>query len=358
MWPVRLTARLVTIVLVVVAFYVRPISIVFATGGFLLGLGIRYAKAHWSRVGPILKRVLITFLVGGLGLFPIVVLAEHKRSAVNFVAALIVGWMLLPAKIRVRARALAMVGLVGIWLGMFYIFLTVHPAAPQRVEFTRYSVQVDQSDDGKIWIVRTEALFNLSTPTNFSVIPEVFSKSLVSCGWNVDSDTWVIKATRQRTQDAKFPWLAATSVNTIYLEEQRYCEGFLLLIPNNSQAAIFASDFTIAKTYPDATRSEVLGQHRERLLIPMNYATYESPTLRFEVINPLFQNWAGAKILEGAFWFPLQFIGAILGAIFSEQIKGSILVPFMRRLYTLLGLKWYDEDRKDGDQERPRIIIP
>jgi hypothetical protein len=188
--------------------------------------------------------------------------------------------------------------------------------------------------------------------------PELLAQSLVKCGWSVDRDEYVIKATRQRTQDAKSPWLAATSVNTIYLEDERYCEGFLLVIPANSQAAVFAATFAIAKTYPDSTRSEVLGQHLERFLIPMNFAADESPTLRFEVINPLFQNWAGAKILDGAFWLPLGFIGAIVGAVFSDQIKGSIVVPLMRRVYSMLGLRWYEDDDKTTNQEKPTIIIP
>jgi len=359
MRPVRLTVRLVTIVLVVVAFYVRPISIVFAIGGFLLGLGIRYATAHWSQVAPILKRALVTFLVGGLGLFPIVATTRYKPSVVTAAVILILGWILLPAKIRVRARFFAIVGLVSIWVGTVFTTLSVRYALRQPLEFTRYYVRVDQSDEGKTWTVRSEALFNLPNPPNeLRLTPELFAQSLVNCGWIVDRDGYVIKATRQRTQDAKSPWLGATSVNTIYLEDERYCESFLLVIPANSQAAIFASDFTIAKTYPDATRSEVLGQHRERFLIPMNYAADESPTLRFEVINPLFQNWAGAKILDGAFWLPLGAIGSIFGAVFSDQIKGSIVVPLMRRFYSLLGLKWYDEDGKDTDQEKPTIIIP
>jgi hypothetical protein len=174
MRPVRLTARLATIVLVVVAFYVRPISIAFAIGGFLLGLGIRYATAHWSQVAPILKRVLITFVVGGLGLFPIVATARYKPSVVTVAVILVVGWILLPAKIRVRARFYAIVGLVSIWLGTVYTTLSVRYSLRQPLEPTRYSVRVDQSDEGKTWAVRSEALFNLpNPPTELRLTPEL-----------------------------------------------------------------------------------------------------------------------------------------------------------------------------------------
>lgn len=358
MRAVRLTARLVTIVLVAFAFYVRPISIVLTIGGFLLGVGIRYAIANWSRVAPILKRTLITFLVGGVGLSPIVAAAGYKPRVVTVVFILIVGWILLPNKIRVRARFFAIVGLLSVWMATVYTLLSIRAAIPQEIEFTRYSVRVDQSDDGKAWRVRSEALFNLANPpTDFSLMPDELARSLVECGWIVERDGYVIKATRQRTQGSESPRIAATSVNTIYLEDEPHCGLFLLVIPANSQAAIFAPTFAIAKTYPDSTRSEVLGRHLERFLIPMNFAADESPTLRFEVINPLLQNWAGAKILDGAFWLPLGFIGTIAGAVFSEQIKRSIVVPLMRRFYSLLGLKWYEDD-KVTDQEKTTIIIP
>jgi hypothetical protein len=359
MRPVRLTARLVTIVLLAVALYVRPILIVFVIGGFLLGAGIRYATSDWSRAAPILKRALITLLIGGVGLIPIVAAAGYKPNVVIVSVILIVGWILLPAKIRARARFAATLGLVSIWLGTFVEISSFKYALPKPLEFTRYSVRVDQSDEGNAWTVRSEALFNLpNPPTDFSLMPDELAQSLVECGWTVERDGYVIKATRQRTQGSKSPRIAATSVNTIYLEDERHCGLFLLVIPANSQAAIFAPTFAIAKTYPDSTRSEVLGRHLERFLIPMNFAADESPTLRFEVINPLLQNWAGAKILDGAFWLPLGFIGTIVAAALSNQISGSIVVPLMRRFYRLLGLKWYEEDHKDTDQTKPLIIIP
>src|SRR5206468_2721554 len=96
-------------------FYARPAWIAFSIGGFLLGLGIRYAKSNWSQVTSILKRFLITTAVVGVGLFPLLRFIDRRQTVLIIMAACIIGWTVLPGKVRVAARSWATVLLAILW---------------------------------------------------------------------------------------------------------------------------------------------------------------------------------------------------------------------------------------------------
>ena len=152
--------------------------------------------------------------------------------------------------------------------------------------------------------------------------------------------------------------LAITTVNAISIEDDLHCGETRFEIPPNSQTLLFASEYSITKTYPDSTSVEIPGEERQRFLIPLIYAYGESPIVRVEVVNALLRNWLCAQLLAGVFWAPLAGLWTVFCMVFADQIKGKVVVPVMKWIFEIVGIRWFDEKEPDDKDKKPLIIIP
>jgi hypothetical protein len=357
-------AFIATALMVLLAACVRPIWLLYAAGGLAGGLLIRLAAAHKRVMSIAICAILI---VVGIVAAPAGVLLAFDESL--WLGCLcLVAYIASAALIYVRGRrsrwvrTSAKIGfsILGL-LALFVLPLSVPRYslnASRYLKLTAYTARIDYLAGANLWIIRSELRLapNESADMRIELLEDRLLPSLSRCGWTALRGDG-ITLTRERKQPIKSRSLPVSTLNAISLESDFNCEGVVLHPPDAAQVMVFAPKYSIAKTYPDSSRSEAIGEDSVRLSFPFAFALGESPVLRLEVISPLFRNSVGDWILQGSFWTPLAWFWAIACAVFADQIKSGIIIPTMRRSFRLLGLKWFDDKKPDEPQES-LIIIP
>ena len=71
--------------------------------------------------------------------------------------------------------------------------------------------------------------------------------------------------------------------------------------------------------------------------------------LTVEAISPLVRNELGIALINISLWTPIKWILLSIFAIFGEQIRKGILVPFIKRVFKILGLPFLDNNNKRAE---------
>ena len=180
-------------------------------------------------------------------------------------------------------------------------------------------------------------------------------QELTLSGWKVkkQQDNMVLLG-RIRKQKVISRWLPFYTVNKIYLPEIKTMHKGIISRSYgtawpHARFIIDAPKNLIGLVYPSHnSREDMLESNEERLevlLSPLSIVPEEKYVLRIQVLSPLIRNKIGRSIITILFYQPLKWIALVLCAIFGEQIRKRVLVPFVKRTFKLFRIS-YLEDKK------------
>ena len=167
----------------------------------------------------------------------------------------------------------------------------------------------------------------------------------IIAGWDYEGeidDNLIYK--RISTQVIKRRWIPFRTINEFHFSDIRLIldRNDIYLTPDSdSKIVLNAPEYLIAETFPVAESRQVsLTERIERILIHIPSYMQGGFDVQFEVISPLMSNKMGHSLLLASLFAPIKWTFFALCAIFAEQIKDGILIPFVKRIFKILGLKY------------------
>lgn len=270
------------------------------------------------------------------------------------------------AFVRYRKLARYVVVVVLLITGLAVVILFIAPLPMYRIvlpqiESVRYSGHMIYSHTDNLWKINEEiqideerievalqkqVRYKLSETSKQRQSPTV-ADMMSSHGW--DASGMIdrkLRFSRQRKQAASIRWFPVYTINTISIPVIKHHD--LILRPDNqSQVMLDVPKQMVAITYPSySSRVDLLKDNREQLTIPITLASEDEFTLRIQVVSRLFRNPVGQTIIKVSIWSPIKWIIFLLCAIFAEQIKKGILIPFVRRAFQLLGIPYLGDKKQ------------
>jgi hypothetical protein len=188
---------------------------------------------------------------------------------------------------------------------------------------------------------------------------------LLKCGWRLtqtrnyilSEDEVPVRLTKTTTAVVKHEWPWWYSSTVISVPRVR-CPGISLPRADSPRDVgwtfiIRAPRFVVIATYPTADRTVQIAKWLTEMRVKVGLGFSNSLSVVIEVAHPLLQNRIGSAVIEGALWNPMAWLVLALCGIFGEQIRKGMLVPLVRHMFGLVGLKYFDESKVEN-QEVPR----
>lgn len=175
---------------------------------------------------------------------------------------------------------------------------------------------------------------------------------MISLGWEESGRiNGKLRFTKQRKHPVSMSVFRLYTVDTLFIPVIKY-DQYLLTPNDESQVILDVPKLTVANTYPlYSSRVDILRHNREQLTIPIARTSQGGYIIRTRLLHPLLSNKVGQIIIRTLFWSPFKWVILAICAIFAEQIRKGILIPFVKRVFHLFRMR-YLEDEKSSDEPK------